>query len=621
MPLTIGSTIASMGAQRQLSLSTGTLASTFDRLSSGLRINRASDDAAGLAIADSLNLDAKVFNQAVKNANDFMSALSIAGSALDQLTGIIIRQKELAEQAANGTFSTAQRRSIQKEADALTREYSRIVATTSFNGLGVLNGGFLNATAQLGFGVSATLSVAAGSELDGSAGNNTLNNVQTISSWEGSPPAVTGDFNNDGRDDFITAQSVIRLANQDGTFQAPIALAPVGGFTNYVVLGVADFDGDGNLDFIRSDPYNAPSRFAIYHGNGDGTFRTPFTFGGAGNISDVAFGDINGDGMIDFVGRRAGLSEIHVFINQGNGTFGAAATVISGFQSGYLNLEDYNQDGLADISFMDNNTGTVHVGLGSSSGSFSSLVSYAGLFGAAGNSGTVSADFNRDGFLDMYVTSGNLSRLFLGNGDGSFSAGSMDSILGSGNASLFDYNQDGLQDLVAVTSTHLFLRLGNADGSFSAITSVSTGTTSNILSLGDFNGDGVVDLLAGTFGGASQILISGTQSQYNAPFLSLHTAEDARESMDLLDRVFQRLIKEQGAIGAYESRLRVAANVLDVSRENFRSAESIIRDADIATESANLIKTKILQQSASSVLAQINLSSQRVLDLLAGPNV
>ena len=121
MSITIASNIASLQAQRKLSSATTRLSTVFERLASGSRINKASDDAAGLAIAESLRTDARVYAQAVRNVNDGISTLAIAEGALKQLSGIVVRQKELAEQAANGVYSTKQREALETEANALCK--------------------------------------------------------------------------------------------------------------------------------------------------------------------------------------------------------------------------------------------------------------------------------------------------------------------------------------------------------------------------------------------------------------------------------------------------------------------------------------------------------------------
>jgi len=140
MPITIGSNIESLRAQRQLSKASTELGSVFERLSSGMRINKASDDAAGLSIATSLNSDRRVFTQGIRNFNDGISLLNVADSAVDSLSNIVLRLKELAEQSANGTYSHTQRKALDKEAQSLSKEYLRVAQSTKFNGLNLFGG-------------------------------------------------------------------------------------------------------------------------------------------------------------------------------------------------------------------------------------------------------------------------------------------------------------------------------------------------------------------------------------------------------------------------------------------------------------------------------------------------
>lgn len=167
MPITINTNIASLNAQRRLGNSTGALQKTFERLSSGLRIVRAADDAAGLAIADALRADQRVASVAIRNANDGVSLVSIADGALSEIGNVLSRMAELSEQSANGVLSVTQRSALQNEFSALGSEIERIAVTTEFNGLRLLSGGsqvdlqigFNSAsTAQIGFsGVAGTL--------------------------------------------------------------------------------------------------------------------------------------------------------------------------------------------------------------------------------------------------------------------------------------------------------------------------------------------------------------------------------------------------------------------------------------------------------------------------------
>ena len=159
MSITIGSNISSLKAQRQLTKSTASLSSTYSKLSSGMRINKASDDAAGLAIADSLKADQKIASVAIRNANDGISSIAIADGALSQVSDVLTRLAELAEQSANGVYSTDQRSALQNEFSALGSEIQRIALTTEFNGVKLLSGG-AGMTLQVGFDSNADSQIA-----------------------------------------------------------------------------------------------------------------------------------------------------------------------------------------------------------------------------------------------------------------------------------------------------------------------------------------------------------------------------------------------------------------------------------------------------------------------------
>jgi flagellin len=159
MSLNIRSNLASIGAQRNLSESSSRLQTAYQRLSSGLRINRASDDAAGLAIAESLKADARVASVAIRNASDGISIIAITDGAIGQITNIMSRLAELASQSANGVYSNGQRSALQLEFTALMSEVERIALTTEFNGLNLLSNG-APVTFQVGFDGTSMSQVA-----------------------------------------------------------------------------------------------------------------------------------------------------------------------------------------------------------------------------------------------------------------------------------------------------------------------------------------------------------------------------------------------------------------------------------------------------------------------------
>lgn len=154
MAITLGNNIASLKAQSRLAKTDLAINKTYEKLSSGLRINTASDDAAGLAIADDLRAKIRIGQVAIRNANDGISTVAIADSALSEIGGVLSRFAELAEQSATGTFSAIQRSALQSEFTALGSEIERIANTTEFNGVKILSSSSA-LTLQVGFDSTA----------------------------------------------------------------------------------------------------------------------------------------------------------------------------------------------------------------------------------------------------------------------------------------------------------------------------------------------------------------------------------------------------------------------------------------------------------------------------------
>ena len=134
-----GLNIASLRTQRQIDITTGRLNQAYERLSSGLRVSRSKDDAAGLAVAMRLRSDARVASVNTRNANDGISIITIADQAVGQINDVLIRLAELAQQSANGVSSNDQRSALQNEFTALTQEIERIAHTTEFNGMQLIS--------------------------------------------------------------------------------------------------------------------------------------------------------------------------------------------------------------------------------------------------------------------------------------------------------------------------------------------------------------------------------------------------------------------------------------------------------------------------------------------------
>jgi len=160
MGLYINTNLSALNAQRQLTSTSSALNRSFERLSSGLRINGAKDDAAGLSITTRFTSQIRGLNQAVRNSNDGISLAQTAEGALNETTNILQRIRELSVQAANDTNNDSDRESLQAEVGQLKTELDRIAGTTNFNGNKILNGSFLGAKVQVGANVGETISVS-----------------------------------------------------------------------------------------------------------------------------------------------------------------------------------------------------------------------------------------------------------------------------------------------------------------------------------------------------------------------------------------------------------------------------------------------------------------------------
>jgi flagellin len=150
MGINIRTNLPALAAQRNLGAASDRLNQSYQKLASGLRINRASDDAAGLAIAENLKSDSTLASVAIRNANDGISVIAIADQALGQIGNILNRLSELAQQSSNGVYDVTQRLALQNEFSALTSEIERIAVTTAFNGIDLLSNG-QNLVFQVGF--------------------------------------------------------------------------------------------------------------------------------------------------------------------------------------------------------------------------------------------------------------------------------------------------------------------------------------------------------------------------------------------------------------------------------------------------------------------------------------
>jgi len=612
-------------AQRQLSQSSDRLGDVFARLSSGQRINRASDDAAGLSIAENLNASARVYSRGILNINDAVSALSIADGALTQLSSVVTRQLELASQASNGSYSYRQRISLNNEAQALRNEFNRIIESTSFNGIAAFGDDARSMRIQFGFGSNESILVGTGTELRRNVGTGVFTaGSQYVTA--GLPADVSlADLNGDGFLDMVSSGKDlgngvnVRLGNGDGTFGANTNLNSIAQGTRSVAT--ADVNGDGIMDIVASGVYEG--RIYVYVGNGNGTFQagTSFNTGLTPDIGYMQIGDFNGDGRSDVVVAERDNGRISVLFANANGTFGAATTYSTGgnFSTNTpITVGDINGDGSLDIAI--GGAGNyISVFLNNGSGSMSNIVS---VYSPNNGNSIALGDYNQDGILDI-VTSGGAGQTFFmaGNGNGTFgTAQNTGANYITNSLKSVDIDGDGFLDIVGniYSSDTLVVSLGNGNGTFRAAQTVATQDGPASFAYGDLNGDGVLELVLGsnaTFAGV-RVFSQGVTTSNTQEAFDLKTMTDARAALETLRDTLSRVTNERGAIGAYLSRLSIASQNLMVTRENYTAARSRIIDDDVAVSAAELTRLTILQQVASSVVAQANIQPQIALKLL-----
>ena len=270
MALTINTNVASLNAQRNLSGSTIGLNKTMARLSSGLRINRSGDDAAGLAISEGLRSQIRGMNQAVRNANDGLSLIGTAESGMNTYTEMLQRIRELSIQSANDTNSAQNRQALNKEAQQLLEELGRISTQMEFNGTKLMDGSFTTKQLQVG--------AFAGQTIDISLGDLRTSQIGQIAQTTGTAATLAGAFaandltlngvdiggplSNDGVSTSGADQSALAIANAintgtgqhnvQATAQPTTVTATLGGDVDAVTLG----DGTNQLTINGVDIFD-----------------------------------------------------------------------------------------------------------------------------------------------------------------------------------------------------------------------------------------------------------------------------------------------------------------------------------------------------------------------------
>lgn len=622
MPLTFGANLGAITAQSVLSRVDSQLSSVFERLSSGQRINRASDDPAGLALADSLRADSRVYAQAYRNVNDGLSLFTIADAALEELQSIVVRIEELANQAANGSLSASQREVLNTEAQELSDEYFRISRSTEYNSFDLFDGSLQSITLQAGYGANGSIF----QELGGTLGNGSFGAASTFGAQGGgSSDLALSDLNGDGNLDAVTADFnngniSVFLGTGGGSFSTSISYTS-GGSLDAVEL--IDVDQDGVVDVVAADNTGAAQ---IFLGNGDGTFGAASSVVLASSPFDIESGDFDKDGDLDLVSISRGNGELHILSGNGDGTFSVTSTLAySGTSGESIAVADFNSDGNLDIAASVYISSEVAIFLGNGDGTFGAESVLDTGDGSSFTSRITHGDFDNDGIVDLAVTNlgDDHAVVYSGVGNGTFQATATIAMGGETKGiAAADLNGDGNLDITTsnVTGDSISIAFGNGDGSFQSSEEYDAGDNTFAITAGDLNNDGVYDIVAINNSDADVVsFLQGTKNGV-APLLDfdLSTQAGALQAIAPLSNKSDQISLQRGVIGAAMSRLGSAVNTIASIRDNSTAAEARIRDADIASDVAELTRLQILKQSTAAVLAQANLSPRRSLELLEG---
>ncbi|EAJ0340053.1 flagellin A [Campylobacter lari] len=566
MGFRINTNVSSLNAQNNANLNSRALDNSLSRLSSGLRINSAADDASGMAIADSLRSQANTLGQAISNGNDALGILQTADKAMDEQLKILDTIKVKATQAAQDGQSTKTRNMLQADINRLMEQLDNIANQTSFNGKQLLSGGFVNQEFQLGAQSNQSVKASIGSTQSSKIG---VTRFETGSQAKSSGIAQLTIKNYNGIDDFKFQPVVISTSVGTGL-----------GALAEEINRVADVTGV-RANFLVETTGVGPIKA--------GKTSQDFSINGV-RIGEVEYkdGDENGalisaiNSVKDTTGIEASKDENGRLVLTSRDGRGIKIEGDMGPGSG-VRKQDYENYGRLSLIKNDgkdiliSGAGLSAIGMGTTDMISQASVS---LRESKGNIDTNIADamgFNAyKGGGKMIVTFSSVSAWM--SEQGGMSAGSGFSV-GSGKDMSKLYNSTDALAFVTAFSAAFGVSPGNGVSQFANF-AVSTNIAAK-------------DQQAG-----------------------VTTLKGAMAVMDIAETAITNLDKIRADIGSVQNQITATLNNISVTQVNIKSAESTIRDVDFAAESANFAKYNILAQSGSYAMSQANAVQQNVMRLL-----
>ncbi len=584
MAQVINTNIASLTAQRNLNSSQGDLSTALQRLSSGLRINSAKDDAAGLAISERFTTQIRGLNQAGRNANDGISLAQTAEGDLSQITNNLQRIRELAVQSANATNSSSDRAALQAEVSELVAEIDRVASTSSFNGVKLLNGTFASQVFQVGANAGETVSISSiTSARTSSLGQSTGASLAAAGTAVQSG-FTDGDLTVNGYAISATADA---KAIADAITAADVNLSATA--TN-AQTGIAYADVVGTAGSAASPTENTVTAIAgTADANGqqfiltiDGVEAANVTLADTETVATVAVAaEINSD-FATFIANSGGAYSIT------SGTLAGGDLVLS------------KADGTA-ITF-DTSTSTL--------GGVAASVTQSETTGGTPAVTAVAPDYT----LSVDGTALDLT-----------AAGSDGTITATEIAALIN----ALDGYTASAATATTLDITKADGSNIVLAEGGTETAGEGLAATGATYRGVI---SGITSAADDLVIAGN-TPANAGLTAGTTTADtligttlantdissvsgANAAILSVDSALTAINSSRASLGAIQNRFESVIASIQTTSENLTASRSRIQDADFAAETAALTRAQILQQAGTAMLAQANALPQNVLALL-----
>ncbi|KAJ9785885.1 flagellin A [Campylobacter jejuni] len=572
MGFRINTNIGALNAHANSVVNARELDKSLSRLSSGLRINSAADDASGMAIADSLRSQAATLGQAINNGNDAIGILQTADKAMDEQLKILDTIKTKATQAAQDGQSLKTRTMLQADINRLMEELDNIANTTSFNGKQLLSGNFINQEFQIGASSNQTIKATIGATQSSKIGLTRFETGGRISS-SGEVQFTLKNYN--GIDDFKFQKVVI--STSVGTGLGALA---------------EEINKSADKTGVRATFTVETRGMAAVRA---GTTSNDFAINGV-TIGQVAYEDGDGNGALvaainsvkDTTGVEASIDangQLLLTSREGrgikiDGDIGGGAFINANMKENYGRLSLVKNDG-KDI--LVSGTGLTAAGFGANS--FISQASVS-LRESKGRFDANIADAMGFGSVNKGVVIGGFSSVsaYMSSAGSGFSAGSGYSIGSSkGYSAILSANATVISTASAASRVY---NVSSGSG-FSVGSNLSQFATMKTSVLG------VKDETAG-----------------------VTTLKGAMAVMDIAETATTNLDQIRADIGSVQNQLQVTINNITVTQVNVKAAESTIRDVDFAAESANFSKYNILAQSGSYAMSQANAVQQNVLKLL-----